>query len=505
MKLIVVEDEKIIRTGLLKHVPWQRLGVSEVEAAANGEEALTKTENFRPDIVLSDIRMPGMSGVDLCRKLREKFPEIEIIFSTGYADKEYLKAAIDLHAVGYVEKPVNVKLLSENVEEAVQRVRERRKSERAKLRNYLLEVDTDVSLEQAEGAYFRIVMIHFDSEGCGAGFLPKFEKTAKEALRPYRISITMTLFDPFCLILLLGSEKEKRWKEMEPILVATLKSCTQDGSILGCFLSHGRRGSCQKDILLSYRQAKEAGKALSWLGWGKSVCYDDIPPEKPWMDDAKKQRDEFYQLLIDNNEKGACLFQEELYEKLVSHHLCMSSDIRYHYCVMRDMLEKAAEYRYPGMLEKPWEQGGTDFFMQAETFAEMKEEMIRRIEQLFEKQNGKTNTHKTENRYNVSRITEYIQEHYADQDLSIGTLAELVYLTPTYLSTVFKKQTGLTIGQYLLEVRVENAKQKMRDPQLKFYQVSEMVGYEDANYFAKIFKKKTGVTPTEYKESLQMR
>lgn len=66
-------------------------------------------------------------------------------------------------------------------------------------------------------------------------------------------------------------------------------------------------------------------------------------------------------------------------------------------------------------------------------------------------------------------------------------------------------QTGLTIGQYLLEVRVENAKQKMRDPQLKFYQVSEMVGYEDANYFAKIFKKKTGVTPTEYKESLQMR
>lgn len=71
MKLIVVEDEKIIRTGLLKHVPWQRLGVSEVEAAANGEEALAKTENFRPDIVLSDIRMPGMSGVDLCRKLRE--------------------------------------------------------------------------------------------------------------------------------------------------------------------------------------------------------------------------------------------------------------------------------------------------------------------------------------------------------------------------------------------------------------------------------------------------
>ena len=356
MKLIVVEDEKVIRNGLLRHVPWQRLGVSEVEAAANGEEALVKAEAFRPDIVLSDIRMPGMSGVDLCRKLREKFPEIEIIFSTGYADKEYLKAAIDLHAVGYVEKPVNVKLLSENVEEAVQRVKGRRKSESAKLRNYLLEVDTDVSLEQAEGSSFRIVMIHFDSEGCGAGFLPKFEKMAKEALKPYRISITMTLLDPFYLILLLGSEKEKRWKEMEPVLVDALKSCTQDGSISGCFLSYGRRGGCQKDILLSYRQAKEAGKALSWLGWGKSVCYDDVPPEKPWIDDAKKQRDKFYQLIMDNDEKGACLFQKTLYEKLVSHHLCMNFDIRYNYCVMRDILEKAAEYRYPGTMEKPWKQ-----------------------------------------------------------------------------------------------------------------------------------------------------
>lgn len=78
------------------------------------------------------------------------------------------------------------------------------------------------------------------------------------------------------------------------------------------------------------------------------------------------------------------------------------------------------------------------------------------------------------------------------------------YLTPTYLSAVFKKQTGLTIGQYLLGIRVEHAKQKMKDPQLKFYQISEQVGYADANYFAKIFKKMTGMTPTEYKESLRL-
>lgn len=229
MKLIVVEDEKVIRNGLLKHVPWQRLGVSEVESAANGEEALAKAEIFRPDIVLSDIRMPGMSGVELCRKLKEKYPDLEIIFSTGYADKEYLKAAIDLHAVGYVEKPVNVKILSDNIKEAVRRVSDRQKSERAKLRNYLFEVDTDVSLEQAEGKYFRIAMLHFDSEGCGADFFPKFERQVREAFAPHQMFVTVTLLDPFCLILLIGSEEEKRWKEVEPLLIDAVKKCTQDG------------------------------------------------------------------------------------------------------------------------------------------------------------------------------------------------------------------------------------------------------------------------------------
>lgn len=110
----------------------------------------------------------------------------------------------------------------------------------------------------------------------------------------------------------------------------------------------------------------------------------------------------------------------------------------------------------------------------------------------------------TENSFTISKVTEYIQEHYAETDLSIARIADSVYLTPTYLSAVFKKQTGLTIGQYLLGIRVERAKQKMKDPQLKFYQISEQVGYADANYFAKIFKKMTGMTLTEYKESLRL-
>lgn len=484
MKLMVVEDEKVIRNGLLKHVPWQKLGVWEVQAAENGEKALELAETFHPDIVLSDIRMPGMSGIELCRTLREKYPEIEIIFSTGYADKEYLKVAIDLHAVGYVEKPVNANLLAENVKEAVKRVGERRKNERAKLRNYLLELDTDVSMEQADGTYFRIVRIHFDREGCGNGFLPMFEKELKAAFLQHDISMTATLLDPFCLILLLGSEEEKRWKKIEPILLSALNKFTSDGTLGGYFVSNGTRGSGKEEILRSYHEAKEAAKALSWLGWGKSVCFEEVPPELPWesewKQDGKKQLDVFYHLLMEKEKKEACRFQKNLYEELVRRHMHMSSTVRYIYCQMQEMLEKAAEYFYPGNMEKPWEQNGTDFFWQAETFAEMRDEMIRRIEQLLKRSEDGKEKKKTENSFTISKVTEYIQEHYAETDLSIARIADSVYLTPTYLSAVFKKQTGLTIGQYLLGIRVEHAKQKMKDPQLKFYQMFSLLSAGDS-------------------------
>ena len=100
---------------------------------------------------------------------------------------------------------------------------------------------------------------------------------------------------------------------------------------------------------------------------------------------------------MEKEKKEACRFQKNLYEELVQRHMHMSSTVRYIYCQMQEMLEKAAEYFYPGNMEKPWEQNGTDFFWQAETFAEMRDEMIRRIEQLLERSEDGKEKKKTEN------------------------------------------------------------------------------------------------------------
>lgn len=118
IKVLVVEDEAPIRNGIIKHLPWDELDVSEVKAASNAEEALEMAAEFAPDIIISDIRMPGMYGTELCRSYKARNSDCQIIFISGYSDKEYLTTAIDLQVAGYIEKPIDIDELSAAIRKA---------------------------------------------------------------------------------------------------------------------------------------------------------------------------------------------------------------------------------------------------------------------------------------------------------------------------------------------------------------------------------------------------
>ena len=100
----------------------------------------------------------------------------------------------------------------------------------------------------------------------------------------------------------------------------------------------------------------------------------------------------------------------------------------------------------------------------------------------------------------VYSVMQMIDAHYMEESLSIASLAQGVYLTPTYLSGVFKKETGQTIGEYIVKVRMEEARKMLADKSMKLYEVAGRCGYVDQNYFAKVFKRQTGVTPSEYRK-----
>ena len=118
MKLMIVDDEKLTRDGLMNSIDWKALGIDAVVQADDGLHGYEAAMTFCPDIILSDVRMPRMSGIEMAEKLQVQNPVPHIIFMSGYSDKEYLKAAIKLKAVNYIEKPIDLEEIAETVQEA---------------------------------------------------------------------------------------------------------------------------------------------------------------------------------------------------------------------------------------------------------------------------------------------------------------------------------------------------------------------------------------------------
>ena len=106
MKLLIVDDEELTRSGLMASIPWDKLGITEVFQADDGINGLNQALTHQPELILCDVRMPRMDGIKMAERIQEKLPNSVIIFMSGYSDKEYLKAAIKLRAIDYIEKPL---------------------------------------------------------------------------------------------------------------------------------------------------------------------------------------------------------------------------------------------------------------------------------------------------------------------------------------------------------------------------------------------------------------
>ena len=119
MKLLIADDEKLTREGIISSIDWESLSVSEIYQADDGIHGLELAKSIQPDIILSDVRMPRLDGIEMATRLKELFPDINIIFMSGYSDKKYLKAAIRLKAISYVEKPIDPEEIREAVLEAL--------------------------------------------------------------------------------------------------------------------------------------------------------------------------------------------------------------------------------------------------------------------------------------------------------------------------------------------------------------------------------------------------
>lgn len=489
MNVIIIEDETVIRKGLEKHMPWKKLEIDQIKLAANAENAMAICKEFVPDIIISDIRMPGMDGTILCRKLRKQFPESEIIFITGYEDKEYLKAAIDLHAVRYIEKPISIRELSEAVTEAVKKIHSTQMQKSMYLHSALLN-DAVLWTDTSGSKEFCIGYLKFQKKGNIFALCEEVQRFMEKK----EIFFLAEVFDTTAMVMLLGDCNQNIfWKYVMWEIQGFLEQQLPD---VEWFLTFGNVVNSLESLKESYYAAIERQYAVAFTGWNH-MLHTDKPTEKKAEIILGKQRvDGFAEAIFEKRKDKAMQFLEQLYQELIKKQIYMNGDVRYTYYSMMQVLMWAQQSYQPGNLDTYIKNSNSEFFDRASTFEELHRYMLEQMEELFSDKQLQNSA------FLVKQVMDYIMKYHVDCNLSIKVLADHVGLSPTYLSNLFKKNTGMTIGQYIVDVRVEHAKRLMKNPHLKFYQVSNQVGYSDPNYFAKIFKKKTGLSPSEYKEGM---
>ncbi len=499
MKILVVEDDAIIRNGILKHIQWEMIGITEVKAAINAVEAFSICQSYRPDIVMTDIKMPGMNGVEMCRKLRESFPAVQIIFLTGYVEKEYLKNAIDLQAVGYIEKPLVPGKIQESIKTAVGKLEKEQYIREAALHRILMHNEENGGLLGSAGKS-RIFLIHTRKHEDAILVKKLLSESAFLQKADIKPSVLDFVNPKTIAVLLERKDRAVSDKEIREIMYQAVSDSEKqvEGALKGWFLAAGKAGECSDDIQECYKTAQETLRVLSWKGWDSCAFYPEELNEYSSGLQGRKMLEEFATLLCQKDHAGASLLISNFYRELAEGKMSLNYQVHYVTDEFQRLLYKGRYGVASASKDRELPAWGSSI-EEAETFDELSALLQKCVRQEGLKRDSDQRMEQKHN-YIVEKVIAYMHENYPDADMSIKTLADYVYLTPTYLSNLFKKQTGITIGQYLTDLRIEEAKKMLYNPQFKLYQISEKSGYKDANYFAKIFKKKTGLTPSEYRD-----
>ena len=515
MKLLIVDDEKLTREGIRARLDLESLGITQVLLEDDGIHGLESALKEHPDIVLTDVRMPRMNGVQMAEKILRELPGTAVIFMSAYSDKEYLKAAIKLKALGYVEKPLNMEELAAAVKEAVDNCRHEqlgqaaaRIQEKEQLRHLslLLSQPGEDSLDKARrlceelnlsvtAACFACIIV--DS----VTFLSSLSEESMNGIRDqftdYLSSLGLsqtyvTQWDHRIIIYLYTPDRlsDKSPYDCAQFLAERLKE------LCPFFISLGSVVSGMEKAHQSYQEAADHLKEAFFHDYGSILSRNTKtahfhPPADLLL--------EFSMALSEKQEDRALEISGQLYESFVPGDMTGPSQIKDIYYRYLSKLDEQGLRNYISLWQKEgltsesiWEG-----VMECTILRELRDLLDSKIRLFFEqiKDNGGGNPV-------VFQIKEYLHKNYSTPSLSVPDVSEYVHLSPSYVCTIFKNETGQTLNQYLTDYRIKMSKQFLSDPRYKITDISSKVGYSDGNYYSKTFKKIVGLSPSEYREKM---
>lgn len=531
-KVLLVDDEEEVRQAIAQKLHWNELGFEVAGEAANGEEALEMLETLQPDVIMTDIKMPFMDGLTLCRHAKQLLPGVRVAIFSGFDEFEYAKEAIKLEVEEYILKPINAeelagvfrRLRASLDEEAaerrdVQRLRayyeESLPLMRQQLLLALLEGRQDTArLQQRMAEYgmqlaaerYCVAVVRYDEE------YPHPEESMGSTRQSAQLrgtalqhlaqdSLTGPL--PFvmvpaleCIILLFLLPAGQDEASVLPLLNQLFLPAKK---FLQLHLAIGL-GNCRNtlaDIYLSYEEALSALEYQILVGPQQCVYIGDIEPQTAgavqW--DAGGIEEVVRQIKIGH---GADL--QVAVATLIDQLRHGPANLQQYQLFMLEMSTELLKLIRAYKLDAGAENPGRELLEKgAKPFAHLDEmghwllDYCDRLRHLIRRERkDSTNTV-------IQRARDILATRYADSDLSVEVLSRQLNVSPAYFSTIFKKETGLNFIAYLTQLRLEKALEYLTTTTDKTYLIAQKVGYADANYFSYVFKKQYGVSPSKYR------
>jgi two-component system, response regulator YesN len=510
LKVLIIDDEPFISKGLSEKIDWPALGCEICGMASNGYEGKKLINELKPDIVVSDIVMPGHTGLELAEFVHQNHKDILMILLSGYDEFTFAKEAFKYGVFDYLLKPTVVEEVMAVIKNAVNTIEQKRDKEKnyEYLENALQEsipiieqsilyemtvlgivpqnIKQNIDLTPGKGA---VVTVEMDSDTQNDSVL----KSIKDLLRTKNMEARFVTHNQQLLVIpsfsLLMPDKvvETRLKDIAENILRyfSFEDCTHVSiGIGGMFTSINTLHS-------SYLQTITALSRSYFVGKGKIHIYSETS--------TKHNNNNFSATLSSFIEK----FEEWGLEKILLEIEALFKELKYTFdrqLVINLCLELLIKL---GLVVAKWDKNfsmtvGYEQLERCKTFDQLLEFMKQTCAKV------KKHLYETMNKNNIGVVEQakrIIEQHYANPDINAQFIAEQLDVSVSYLSRTFKRDTGENLSNFLTEKRIEVAQKLLTTTDLKANEVSLMVGFLDARYFGQVFKKIMRTTPSEYKKS----
>ena len=538
LKTFLAEDEIVVRENIKKMVPWEQYGFELVGEASDGEMALPLIKKLKPDLLITDIKMPFMDGLTLCKVVKKEFPDIKIVILSGYDDFNYAKEAIGIGVEDYLLKPITKNAFLERLCEIRSRY-EHEKSQREYYEQFhreMQEYEQNSSRDFFEGLIsgtmdmgemyeradklgldivaeaYNILIFTLESENAAAGqseTYSEWEARAREKIEGLFADHSYAMLfrnNVFSYGVLVKEQKDNPGKNTRDCVESIREILSDAPAGQPWFIAAGEPVERLSNMKHSYNTAAQT-YARRYLYDGHILYYRDLKEEELAKDDGR------YLKKVDINAMDPAIIQKFLGSGLKEEtgnfvrdyfHAIgkepMTSMVFRSYVILNVRFSVLSFLNRMGYCASALEESDTEDALEQggasmEAAMAYAEKILQKAIEIRDENSG------NKNRDILDNSIEYIKNHYMDENMSLNAVAQVANISANHFSALFSQNIGQTFIEYLTGIRMEHAKELLRCTGKRASEIALEVGYKDSHYFSYLFKKTQGMTPSDYRKA----